>query len=1581
MAANKSKSNSSFYIAAIGASAGGLEALQKLLSHLPGNIDNIAFVIAQHLSPSHKSMLAETLRNHTSLNVVEVKNSVAVKEKNIYITPPDREIIIRNGKLQLSKPIRTSAARPSIDNLFISLAKEQHAKAIGIILSGTGTDGARGIKAIKDAGGITFSQDSVSAKYDGMPLASIETGKVDHILAPEKIGTQLKEIIEPGNKTSLKNSTAKKSKGFDDIIELLSQKTGTDFTNYKLNTIYRRITKRMAQLKIGNAGQYLDHIEKNPGELDELFYTVLIGVTGFFRDAEVFKALKKNLQHMLHAKPGHEPVRVWIVGCATGEEAYSVAIYLTILQKENGASHPVQIIATDINEHSLNIARKGIYAKKSLQNVPAEILKNYFAPQNGDYEINKSIRSMVLFSRHDISNNPPFLKLDLIVCRNLLIYFNSKLQGHVFPVFYSALLPNGYLLLGKSESVGQFASLFSIVNRAAKIYQRKASAQMAKLRYAPFKAGEKPAPEPKQMKTILEMAKETIFRAFEWPYVVVNDSMDIQEIHGDVGKYLGLKPGQMNANLIKLAHKDLKIELRSLLNKCMHDKKEIKGLVKKIDTAGKNHFVKIKAQPLVFSEQPDDYYMVVFEEIKPAKSEAPKTFISSGKNDARRIAELERELESVKEDLHVFVERLENTNAEQQSINEELQAANEELKISNEELETANEELQSANEEINIAYAELKTANEALEQHDAALRKSEANTTALLSNTLQAFVLLDAEQRVLAFNNVAHKTFHNIFGKKIEVGDSFTHLIKEDLSRYFSEEIDQSLKGKTVVVEKEIKTAKGQRHGFIMNCTPVLDDGKKVQALSFSLLDITDFKKTQSELLKTQELINSVFHTADIGIAVIDEKGRYVKTNDGYNKLFGYKEKELDGKQYEVVIPVGNRKDAREKISRLLSGKKTDEEYEASKKSGEIFSVFRTVSLFKSPDGTRYIVVTVRDITETKKLQNLLQDTEKFTHTAGWEMDIALKRITCTDEMFNILEFTKARFNKLSPEKKWEMFLDPDARPVMRKALDEAIRKAKPFDLEMPISTGLKKKKWVRITCVPERWKSRTIRLNGTVHDITLKKHEETQLERLSLVASKTNNAVFITDEQGRTVWLNGSVEKMTGYNRAELIGKTPGEVLQGADTDKATIAKMSQQLKKHLPVSEVIKNYRKDGTVFWINMDIAPVFKNDKLVNFIGVGIDVTELVHAREVEKIKNSLEHRQKLFNEIAKNFPDGIIGVLDKNFHYVFAGGTEIKKLGLARNELIGDKIFDHLSEKSNADALPFLTKALAGESVTFEAEMKGRIYAINAVPLFASEEKTAEQILVVLYNITRRKKAEEEVIEALEQQKELNELKSKFVSIASHEFRTPLSAILSSTFLIAKYSQLHEEEKAQKHIERIEASVRSLTDILNDFLSLGRIEDGKVENHVSEFDVVEFCEAIADEMQPSIKKGQTIIYSHEGEKIIFFLDKQHLKNILTNLLTNAAKYSAEGKTIWLTSAFTNGQMQFTVKDEGIGIPDEDQPNLFQTFFRANNAANIQGTGMGLHIVKRFLDIMGGTIRFASKENKGSEFTIQFPVIDQ
>ena len=1569
----KKKSSGELYIAAVGASAGGLEALQKLISSIPSTTKNLALIIVQHLSPNYKSMLVQSLSTQTTLKVIEVKNGTPVIEKCIYITPPDREIVIKKGKLYLSKPPRTHNPRPSINNLFSSLAVDQKEKSIGIILSGTGTDGAIGMKKIKEAGGVTLVQDTKAAKFNSMPQASIESTKIDFILTPSKIGEQLGRISFKGEKNVHAKSRSTKEKAFEDIIELLAREKGTDFTNYKRETLFRRIDKRLSELKYTSTNQYYKYLEKSHDEVDILFTKVLIGVTGFFRDASVFKALPKYLENIIDSKVGSDPIRVWIPGCATGEEAFSVAILIDLALKKKNRTIPVQIFATDINENSLTIARKGTYPIKELEKVPKEIVSNYFVKRNGGpAEVIKTIRSMVLFSKHDLTHNPPFLKLDLIVCRNLLIYFNARLQEYVFPVFYSALNHNGYLLLGKSESIGQFGDLFTTIKRDVKIYQRKAGSPLRTIRYTPLKIKQ---PEKKETHdfTIPEMVKETLYKLYEYPYVVVNDAMDIHEISGDVSLYIGLKQGQMNANLIKMAHKDLRIELRSLMLKCIKENKEAQSVIRKFNVHGKDHYVKIAVRPLLYSVRPDEFYLVVFEEVKSVINGTKKVYYAPGKTESSRIKILEQELDATKADLQGLIERLEDTNSQLQSLNEELQSSNEELKISNEELETANEELQSANEEINIAYTELKSANETLEEQDIRLQKSEANIQALISNTLQAFILLDKGYQIITFNEVAVLTMRNIFGTKIHKGENFQNFFTKKNFRIFADDFKSSLEGKIINAEHDLINPKGKKYTFNFNFTPVLNQYEDVESVSFSMLDITELKNSKNELAQSEKLIESVFHTADIGLAIVNAKGNFVKVNEGFCKMLKYDNDELTGKSFLKIIPSAAKKEAKATEQLLLKGKNQNFEYKVINKEGDILDVNITNKLFTSPEGESFLVKTMRDISDERKYKDLFLTAEKIMHIGSFEYNHITQKLTCTEEIHNIFE--------VGPEfectiQSFGRFAHPEDGALTTKTSIELLSIRGPIEREFRILTATKKEKWVLVRSMPILIKSKLIGFRGSLLDITSRKNAEKEIERLSWVAKHTNNGVIITDNKGKIEWVNQSFERMTGYGLNEIISTKPGHVLQGEETDKNTVKRISGLLKKNLPVQEILLNYTKEHKPIWVSMDIAPIIEKKELTNFIGIVTDITELIKAKEIQKNQAALEQRQLLMDAIAGNFPEGIIGIINRDFKYIYLGGRELSKLGHEKNDLLGDNIFNNLSDEANEYAKPYLKKVFEGESAYFETKVKEDIYSVYAVPI-NKEERPILRALIVIQNITKRKKEEQVLVSALEQQKELTELKSRFVTLASHEFRTPLSTILSSADLVARYGEVGDKENYNKHINRIKSSVKSLNEILNEFLSLSSIEEGTVRNKPTEFNIKGFCQELTEDAETLVKNKQIIYYQHKGEVETVLVDRWHLKNVLSNLLSNAVKYSPRDKVIRFTSETRKGLVKFVVQDEGIGIPNEDKPHLFQTFFRARNATHVQGTGIGLHIVKRYIDIMGGTITFESELNKGTTFRVEIP----
>ena len=1812
-----------FYIAAIGASAGGLEALQMLISHIPPNIRNIAFIVVQHLSPTYKSMLVQTLSNQTKLEVIEVRNRMKISACNIYITPPDNEVSVKNGMLFLQKTRFNNYPHPSIDGLFMSVAAERKQKSIGVILSGNGTDGAAGVRAIKAAGGIVLVQNPKTARYNGMPIATVETGVADHILSPDKIAGEIALIASDTKRKAPHFSKAEiNDRSYGEVITLLSRETGTDFNNYKQNTLYRRIDKRVAELKLDSVESYIKYITKNQSEIEALFGNVLIGVTNFFRDAPVFKALEKHLSALIDSKEENAPLRIWMPGCSTGEETYTLAMIIADILKKKKRILPVQIFGTDIDEHALGIARKAIYRNKSLLHVPADKVKDYFIKHSGYAEVSKTLRSMVLFSRHDLTHNPPFLKLDVIVCRNLLIYFNNRLQDYIFPVFYSALKPHGYLLLGKSEGIGHFTDLFTALHSDAKIYQRKGGAPLHNIRYTPLKPEEASKYKtPPSDFSITEMVKETLYKVFEHPYVVINDNADIKEISGDVSLYMGLKQGQMNANLFKLAHDDLKIELRSLINKCIKENTEARGNIKKFQTSGRAYGVKITVRPLLYAESPNEYYMVVFESAKIETSEKAKPATNGSDGNLSRIKELELELDATKEDLQTFVERLENTNNELQTVNEEAQSTNEELRISNEELETTNEELQSSNEEMNIAYAELKSANQGFEKQEKLLHKTEINVQALLNNTMQSFILIDHNYKIIAFNGQAAITFKTISGLGIEVGDNFEKLITRKEFAVFVADFKLALKGKPVLAERMLVDKQGETKTYLSNFTQIMD-GNRVQSISFSMLDITEIINARAELKLREDLLTSVFETADIGIGIIDTAGKIIKANAGFGKLLGYAAKDMAGKSWFKLIARESMSEVKQAHVKTLQGHVSSLEHKAISKDGHLIDLFTTNKLQKASDGSMYIIKTVRDVTDTEKYKELLQHTESVANIAGFELDVLQNKVTWTKEMYRIHEVGKDYIPTLS---ELAGFFTRESTPKVKQTVEDSITKGKKFDVVAQMMTGKKNLKWVRISGHPVQVKSKTIKvvgflqditettnnkldleksqklietvfhstdvgiaivdaagkvinindgyanllgyerqeligkvwynlgktasfrksmkvlhdktmngtfisgerkamckdgtvidvyatnklmhssddndfviktmrditetkkfkdllqlaeqlakvggfeidaetrvttwtdemyhlfevardfvptiewtynlylkkdrseaikhiqdalhkgtpfevvkqvkvhdklkwvhiigntvrlpsnrfkLVGTVQDITTQKLAEEEILRLSYVASHTNSPVIITDARGKVEWANKSFEKLTGYGLDELKGKVPGHILQGPGTDKAAVKRISAKLgKKEGSTGEILLNYTKQGEPVWISTDITPIFKDGELINYVSIMTDLTEVLLTREIQRTQDVLLHKTELFNAISKYFPNGIIGIINQDLKYVYVGGTELKKLDLLHHNLIGDRIFDKIHDESSAFAEPFLKRAFLNEKVSFEVNISGNTYQIIAVPVKDKDVNgPITQALVVITNITQQKTTEEELRKAIDQQKELNELKSKFVSIASHEFRTPLSTILSSTYLLENYNVSVDGAKREKHLKRIKKSVTGLTDILNDFLTLGKIEEKGITNRPSVFNIRELFKEILDEVQGILKDGQQIKFHKKGEDDMVNLDKQHFSNIVLNLISNAIKYSPGGKTITVSVGYHNHHLEINVKDEGIGIPDEDQKRLFNTFYRAHNVTNIPGTGMGLHIVKKYLDSMGGTIDFTSQVNRGSTFTVKLKQAD-
>jgi two-component system CheB/CheR fusion protein len=763
-------------IVGVGASAGGLEAFEQLLRALPADT-GMGFVLVQHLAPKHESMLSELLGKATRMPVVEVSEGVRVQPNHVYVIPPNADMSLRDGALHLTPLSADRALRMPIDSFFRSLAEGYQNRAVGVILSGTASDGTLGLQAIKAMGGMTFAQDDQSAKYNAMPRNAIAGGNVDFVLPPEEIARELKRIgkhvqIFVADEKMQEEGIVTADDTLNKIFALLRNISRVDFSFYKLGTIKRRITRRMFLRKIDTLDAYLQFLRKNRGEVEALFNDVLINVTGFFRDSEAFESLKKAaFPTIINKKPSNVPLRIWVPGCSTGEEVYSLAIELLEFVGERSANLPIQIFATDLSDTIISKARAGIYPESIAADVSTDRLRRFFQKIEIGYQISKSIRDIVVFAKQDLAKDPPFSKLDLISCRNVMIYMSQVLQKRIFPMFHYALNPGGVLFLGSSETVGNFGDLFVPLDKKHRLYAKKTTFSHVPMDFVPrFQEQEhqaKPHVAETQSQTdIQKLGEQMLLYRYSPASVIVNDQFDIVHFIGQVGRFLDPLPGEASLNLLRMVKTGLHLSLRDAFQKAKRD-----GVVRKegalIEDNGSLKAVNFEIAPVRNVPGGDHYYLVIFEGgdgDKKTSSRGTKAEIAvpdkkPGKMAMPKLAaenkHLNEELEATREYLQSIIEEQRTTNEELRSANEEIQSSNEELQSINEELETAKEELQSTNEE-------LTTVNEELQNRNEELSKVNSDLSNLLSSVNIPIIMLGNDFRVRRFTPMAEKVMNLI---------------------------------------------------------------------------------------------------------------------------------------------------------------------------------------------------------------------------------------------------------------------------------------------------------------------------------------------------------------------------------------------------------------------------------------------------------------------------------------------------------------------------------------------------------------------------------------------------------------------------------------------------------------------------------------------------------------------------------------------------------------------------------------------------------------------------------------------------
>lgn len=747
-------------IIGIGSSAGGLEAIRELVATLPTDLQ-VTYVVVQHMSPHHKSLMTELVARQTSLIVRDVVDGCAPEPNVIYVTPPKTDVVYVDGKLCLVDPSHEVASpKPSVDRFLSSLADAHGEKSMAIILSGTGTDGAYGVQAIREAGGITIAQDTESAKYDGMPMAAMQTGCVDLVLRPFEIGTHLQKILTSPRDFDAFRQEATEASPASDLLQILLARTRVDFREYKQTTINRRIERRMIALGIDSHEEYTQFCRVNPNAVDALFKDLLISVTRFFRDKTEFQSLKELLPALLEKK-SNTPFRVWVAGCATGEEAYSIAILLS--EALGGAKvqlkDHVQIFATDIDKDALEVARKGVYGLAALNDIPRDLSDRYFLQQNDGIRVIDSLRSAILFSDHNVCQDPPFQKVDLLCCRNLLIYFGNALQHKVMSRFHYALTDTALMFLGTAESVAGSDEMFIQDSQSAHIYRRRSirraeQTPFTNIRNMPQSRRVTAAkiPSPVGDSTDRQMF-EALALALGQNSVLVTDEYSIVRVYGNVSSYVEMNESSSLKMHIDLLRRPFREEARSLVTLALKNAEHRSGvrhLLAKDDDAE----IRLDVYPIIARDLNERAALVVFTEVKVDRARGLEklTDLGEGTFESDRIRLLEDEVATTREALQQTIEELETSNEELQSLNEELQSTNEELQATNEELETSNEELQSTNEE-------LITVNEELQVTAAELSGRTGELMSVLETAPLAIMVLDTALQISQATNAAAEMF------------------------------------------------------------------------------------------------------------------------------------------------------------------------------------------------------------------------------------------------------------------------------------------------------------------------------------------------------------------------------------------------------------------------------------------------------------------------------------------------------------------------------------------------------------------------------------------------------------------------------------------------------------------------------------------------------------------------------------------------------------------------------------------------------------------------------------------------------
>ena len=1227
-----------FPIVGIGASAGGLEAVTQLLRALPADT-GMAFVLVQHLDPDHISQLPELLAGVTPMQVGTVVDGMPIQPNHVYVIPPNATMILEDGTLRLAP--RKRGLHLPIDAFFESLARVQGSKAIGIVLSGNASDGSHGIRSIKGEAGVTFAQDENSARHSGMPRSAVATGAVDFVLPPQQIADELLRIarhpyVAPPSPETAETPAEVLPEGdgeLNRIFKLLQKNTKVDFSNYKQTTIRRRLGRRMIVLRLDNLSQYSRFMEQHPAEVKELYNDLLITVTNFFRDPEIFETLKELLAKYLKKRTSSEPVRIWAPGCATGEELYSLAICLQELLQELELYVGMQLFGTDINEDALEKARAGIYGDVITQDVSPERLRRFFVRTDGGYQISKSIRECCIFARQDLTRDPPFSHSDLISCRNVLIYMSNPLQRRILPVFHYSLNAGGLLLLGSAESVGALPDIWDVVNRDAHIYSRKS----VPVRFTLDLALGRDVAEPPEVQLSraavgagdLQRKADRILQTRYTPAAVVVDAqLQILHFRGHTSRYLDPSPGEASLNLLRMAREGLVLPLRKVLQAATEQNATVCERASCLGATGEQLQVDIEVTPILGASPGERYFLVVLSEPQKAEQVPSQPVAAPPAEPGEYAARLEEQARQLQQQLAEAREYLRNLSEDHEAHIEELRAANEEVRSANEELQSTNEELSTTKEELQSSNEELTTVNEELQNRNQELNEANSDLKNLLSAVNISILMVDKALRLRRFNSAAEKL---LALTSLDIGRPVGHLRGPiEIS-----DIEQRVTRVLVTLKSEQHELQDQqRRWYSLTIRPYRTIDDRIEGSVITIVDVDLLKRSLRAAEEARDYAEAMIETVREPLVVLDSDLRVQRATAAFYETFQVSRAETEGRFfYNLGSGQWNQPRLRALLGDAMFRDTPFQDYEVDYEFQSIGSkIFRLNGRRLSQDGARRVIISLEDVSKRREEAEIRYH-RLFENAKDGMLILDDETEKITDVNPHVSQLTGYRRDEFIGKRIADAppFSKSDA--VKNLIADSRIKEVVRFSTVIHALDGRE----VNVELVANRYNVGTHQVvQVSLRDVTETKRAESALHETQesfrlFVDSVREYAMFQTDTLGKITTWNPGAARVLGYAEEEIVGQPISRLFTPEDIQKHEPERERERARDHGSTQDVRWHVRKDGTRFFAN-GILTAIRDEagRLHGFAKVMRDVT--AERQADEQIHRSLKEKDILLKEI-------------------------------------------------------------------------------------------------------------------------------------------------------------------------------------------------------------------------------------------------------------------------------------------------------------------------------------------------------------